>query len=184
MTVFLLSKIWIFFQFSKMNGYANTFYGWGGEDDDLHHRMQQQNFSIFRSSPIISRFYMQFHGPVRVLLLFCCFVAASSNATTKFLHLSELAYFLKILYAVSWACMYRYWQLYLFCCCICWPSSSNIFTINFSQLRTTILKIWCFSCFFFIPSQFLKFISVDQERLSWEFIIAFAFSSDHQNLII
>jgi hypothetical protein len=24
-----------------MNGYANTFYGWGGEDDDLHHRIQQ-----------------------------------------------------------------------------------------------------------------------------------------------
>jgi hypothetical protein len=48
----------------KMNGYANTFYGWGGEDDDLDHRIQQQNFTIIRSPANISRFYMQLHGPV------------------------------------------------------------------------------------------------------------------------
>ena len=47
-----------------MNGYANTFYGWGGEDDDLDHRIQQQNFTIRRSPANISRFYMQLHGPV------------------------------------------------------------------------------------------------------------------------
>jgi hypothetical protein len=51
-------------QFMKMNGYANTFYGWGGEDDDLDHRIKQQNFTILRSPTNISRFYMQLHGPV------------------------------------------------------------------------------------------------------------------------
>ena len=47
-----------------MNGYANTFYGWGGEDDDLHHRIQEQNFTIIRGPTNISRFYMQFHQSV------------------------------------------------------------------------------------------------------------------------
>jgi hypothetical protein len=41
----------------------------------LHHRMQQQNFSMFRSSPIFSRFYMQFHGPVSTGIdNYTCFV--------------------------------------------------------------------------------------------------------------
>ena len=26
--------------FEKINGFANLFYGWGGEDDDLMHRTQ------------------------------------------------------------------------------------------------------------------------------------------------
>ncbi len=25
-------------QFREVDGFANSFYGWGGEDDDLHHR--------------------------------------------------------------------------------------------------------------------------------------------------
>ena len=25
--------------FKKVNGYSNTFYGWGGEDDDMFHRL-------------------------------------------------------------------------------------------------------------------------------------------------
>ena len=53
-------------QFANMNGYANTFYGWGGEDDDLHHRIQQLNLTINRSPVTISRFFMQLHGPVKI----------------------------------------------------------------------------------------------------------------------
>jgi hypothetical protein len=35
-----------------MNGYANTFYGWGGEDDDLHHRIQQLNLGPIQRNSV------------------------------------------------------------------------------------------------------------------------------------
>ena len=50
--------------FTKMNGFANSFYGWGGEDDDLYHRMEKHNLTLFRSPASISRFYMQVHEQV------------------------------------------------------------------------------------------------------------------------
>jgi len=53
-------------QFQAMNGFANTFYGWGGEDDDLNHRMKQHNLTIVRGPTNVSRFFMQMHGPVSI----------------------------------------------------------------------------------------------------------------------
>ena len=32
----------------KINGFANSFYGWGGEDDDLYNRLKYNNISIVR----------------------------------------------------------------------------------------------------------------------------------------
>jgi hypothetical protein len=47
-----------------LNGYSNSFYGWGGEDDDLFNRIRKHNLTIFRSPGMISRFYMFEHKQV------------------------------------------------------------------------------------------------------------------------
>lgn len=52
--------------FEKINGFANTFYGWGGEDDDLHHRMKKHNISIFREPANRARFAMLRHDKVEM----------------------------------------------------------------------------------------------------------------------
>ena len=52
--------------FKRINGFSNTFYGWGGEDDDLSHRMKVHNISIQRDPADISRFGMLSHGKVEM----------------------------------------------------------------------------------------------------------------------
>ena len=50
-------------QMEKSNGFANSFYGWGGEDDDLYHRVVQlQKFPVSRYPGNIGRFSMLKHG--------------------------------------------------------------------------------------------------------------------------
>lgn len=49
-------------KYEQINGFANTFYGWGGEDDDLMHRVTMQNFTVNRSPAHLSRFFMLRHG--------------------------------------------------------------------------------------------------------------------------
>eukprot|EP00095_Tigriopus_kingsejongensis_P003318 maker-scaffold612_size124412-snap-gene-0.25 protein:Tk03318 transcript:maker-scaffold612_size124412-snap-gene-0.25-mRNA-1 annotation:"beta- -n-acetylgalactosaminyltransferase bre-4-like" len=49
-------------QFEKINGFSNLFYGWGGEDDDLHHRVTEAGFGVFRYPGHISRFAMLKHN--------------------------------------------------------------------------------------------------------------------------
>jgi hypothetical protein len=51
-------------QFKQINGFANIFYGWGGEDDDLDHRIQKANFTLNRSPANIARFFMLKHDKV------------------------------------------------------------------------------------------------------------------------
>ena len=34
--------------FQKINGFSNVFWGWGGEDDDLHHRILFHNLTLTR----------------------------------------------------------------------------------------------------------------------------------------
>ncbi|CAB4061399.1 Beta-1,4-galactosyltransferase 4 [Lepeophtheirus salmonis] len=48
-------------QFTKINGFANGFYGWGGEDDDFYRRIDRQNFTIFRLPGYKSRYTMLKH---------------------------------------------------------------------------------------------------------------------------
>ncbi|XP_066517943.1 beta-1,4-galactosyltransferase 4 [Hoplias malabaricus] len=48
-------------QFSRVNGFPNTYWGWGGEDDDLRIRVQLQGMHIVRPSPIVARYTMVFH---------------------------------------------------------------------------------------------------------------------------
>ncbi|XP_060769050.1 beta-1,4-galactosyltransferase 4 isoform X2 [Neoarius graeffei] len=48
-------------QFAKVNGFPNTYWGWGGEDDDLRIRVQLQGMKIVRPPAIIARYTMVFH---------------------------------------------------------------------------------------------------------------------------
>ncbi|NWX70133.1 B4GT4 galactosyltransferase, partial [Alca torda] len=48
-------------QFSKVNGFSNSYWGWGGEDDDLRIRVQMQNMKVVRPSANVARYTMIFH---------------------------------------------------------------------------------------------------------------------------
>lgn len=60
--------------FLTCNGYSNSFFGWGGEDDDLRDRILAKNLSYCRFSPELSRYHMIPHkqeqkNPERLNLL-------------------------------------------------------------------------------------------------------------------
>ncbi|XP_025067523.1 beta-1,4-galactosyltransferase 4 isoform X1 [Alligator sinensis] len=53
-------------QFSKVNGFSNNYWGWGGEDDDLRIRMtvsrvEMQKMKVMRPSPDVAKYTMIFH---------------------------------------------------------------------------------------------------------------------------
>ncbi|KAJ8266427.1 hypothetical protein GJAV_G00130300 [Gymnothorax javanicus] len=48
-------------QFYKVNGFSNTYWGWGGEDDDLRIRVELQKMKILRPPPEVARYTMIFH---------------------------------------------------------------------------------------------------------------------------
>lgn len=48
-------------QFSKVNGFPNTYWGWGGEDDDLRIRVNLQGMNIIRPPANVARYTMVFH---------------------------------------------------------------------------------------------------------------------------
>ncbi|KAJ7996265.1 hypothetical protein DPEC_G00235300 [Dallia pectoralis] len=48
-------------QFHKVNGFSNTYWGWGGEDDDLRIRVELQHMTIIRPPPLVARYTMVFH---------------------------------------------------------------------------------------------------------------------------
>ncbi len=35
--------------FKQINGYSNSFWGWGGEDDQLYQRVRSENFTVTRA---------------------------------------------------------------------------------------------------------------------------------------
>jgi GT2 family glycosyltransferase len=51
-------------QFENVNGFSNSFYGWGGEDDDLFHRVEKKGYGVFRYPGNIGRYSMLKHGKV------------------------------------------------------------------------------------------------------------------------
>ena len=51
-------------QVKRINGFSNEFYGWGGEDDDILHRIEDANITVFRQPANIARFTMLLHGKV------------------------------------------------------------------------------------------------------------------------
>ena len=66
-------------QFEEINGFSNGFYGWGGEDDDLYHRVDEKKWKIFRYPGNIARFSMLKHDKVRYRYHFIGEVIAKSR---------------------------------------------------------------------------------------------------------
>lgn len=48
-------------QFFRVNGFSNNYWGWGGEDDDLRIRVEQQKMTIVRPPADVARYTMVFH---------------------------------------------------------------------------------------------------------------------------
>eukprot|EP00090_Calanus_glacialis_P037312 TRINITY_DN6410_c0_g1_i3.p1 TRINITY_DN6410_c0_g1~~TRINITY_DN6410_c0_g1_i3.p1 ORF type:complete len:195 (-),score=51.03 TRINITY_DN6410_c0_g1_i3:60-593(-) len=48
----------------RIQGFSNTFYGWGGEDDDLYNRLIAHNLTIERYPGNIARYKMLTHDAV------------------------------------------------------------------------------------------------------------------------
>ncbi|RWS08045.1 beta-1:4-N-acetylgalactosaminyltransferase bre-4-like protein, partial [Dinothrombium tinctorium] len=49
--------------FEKVNGFGNTFFGWGGEDDNLSKRVYESGLEIVRFESHLSRYKMLSHEP-------------------------------------------------------------------------------------------------------------------------
>jgi len=47
--------------YQDINGFANVFYGWGGEDDDFNHRIQGANLTVNRVPAHLARYFMLRH---------------------------------------------------------------------------------------------------------------------------
>ncbi|XP_063806607.1 beta-1,4-galactosyltransferase 4-like [Pseudophryne corroboree] len=48
-------------QFARVNGFSNSYWGWGAEDDDLRLRVGFSKMALVRPSPEIARYSMIFH---------------------------------------------------------------------------------------------------------------------------
>ncbi|XP_032519233.2 beta-1,4-N-acetylgalactosaminyltransferase bre-4-like [Danaus plexippus] len=48
-------------QFTKVNGFSNKYWGWGGEDDDMFYRLKKMNYHIARYKMSIARYAMLDH---------------------------------------------------------------------------------------------------------------------------
>ncbi|XP_066031375.1 beta-1,4-galactosyltransferase 4 [Chamaea fasciata] len=49
-------------QFSRVNGFSNSYWGWGGEDDDLRIRVEMQKMKVVRPPAAVGRYTMIFHS--------------------------------------------------------------------------------------------------------------------------
>ena len=49
-------------QFRKLNGFSNSFWGWGGEDDDMAARIRLVKLKVERYSSKVARYTMIRHG--------------------------------------------------------------------------------------------------------------------------
>lgn len=49
--------------FQLINGFANAYFGWGGEDDDILVRMNAKNLPVDRLNPAVGRYSAMNHGP-------------------------------------------------------------------------------------------------------------------------
>lgn len=48
--------------FERTNGFSNSYYGWGGEDDDMYNRIKAQNMTVVRFSSAVARYVMIRHS--------------------------------------------------------------------------------------------------------------------------
>ena len=42
--------------FTRVNGFSNQFWGWGGEDDDMNSRIKKRRLKVSRYSEEIARY--------------------------------------------------------------------------------------------------------------------------------
>lgn len=49
-------------QFQKINGFPNTYWGWGGEDDDIYRRIIYRGMAISRPDSVIGKYRMIRHN--------------------------------------------------------------------------------------------------------------------------
>ncbi|KAG8454441.1 hypothetical protein GDO86_000894 [Hymenochirus boettgeri] len=49
-------------QFTKINGFPNTYWGWGGEDDDIYNRIASKGMSISRPDSVTGKCRMIHHN--------------------------------------------------------------------------------------------------------------------------
>lgn len=49
-------------QYMKINGFSNTFWGWGGEDDDIYNRIRIRGMSISRPDSMTGKYKMIKHN--------------------------------------------------------------------------------------------------------------------------
>ncbi|XP_063625649.1 beta-1,4-N-acetylgalactosaminyltransferase bre-4-like [Cydia splendana] len=49
-------------QFKKVNGFSNRYWGWGGEDDDMFHRLWMMGYRITRYNMSVARYIMLGHS--------------------------------------------------------------------------------------------------------------------------
>jgi len=42
--------------FFQMNGFSNSYWGWGGEDDDMNQRIKKKGFRVIRPFLVTCRF--------------------------------------------------------------------------------------------------------------------------------
>ncbi len=66
-------------QFYDVNGFANSFYGWGGEDDDLHHRVTEKGYNITRQPANVARFSMLKHDYVSHVYIYKMIIKGVCN---------------------------------------------------------------------------------------------------------
>ena len=43
-------------QYIRINGYSNRYFGWGGEDDDLYHRLKAVGYQMARYTQDVARY--------------------------------------------------------------------------------------------------------------------------------
>lgn len=49
-------------QYLKINGFPNTYWGWGGEDDDIYRRITLRGMSISRPDMVVGKYKMVKHN--------------------------------------------------------------------------------------------------------------------------
>lgn len=48
-------------QFKTINGYSNSYFGWGGEDDDVYGRCKKKFGKVDRLEPSLGRYFANCH---------------------------------------------------------------------------------------------------------------------------